>query len=709
MKAPAFIRRYHRLIGYALLIVLIPLAVITVRDTFLIAQFDADKPLSSAVLLDKDGGVIATLGQRAEVFVPFEEVPWHVVNAVVAIEDARFWQHPGVDILGIARAIWVNLREGRRAQGASTITQQLARNLFLTPEKTFPRKIQEAVYALLLELRYSKPQILGLYLNQVYFGEGAYGIENAARTYFGKSSTRLTLAEGALLAGILRAPSRYTPYQNPEGAKERRNVVLARMEELQLIDSVERQRAAAEEIVLAEQRTGRAPYFVDYVRAWLGERFDAATLFGQGLRVHTSLDPTLQRIAEEVLGEHQGAIVVLDATSGAIRAMVGGRDYRESQFNRAVHAVRQPGSAFKPFVFAAALERGWQMNDLVEDIPRDYGGYAPRNFRDEYWGPVTMKQALVRSLNNGSVWLLREIGVSAALEMARRLGITTLTADDRHLGIALGGLTHGATPLEMAAAYLPFASGGIGHAPHAILEVRDESGRVYYRHREAPRRLLSEEVAYFITEMLQDAVRRGTGSAANIGRPQAGKTGTSDDQRNAWFVGYTPELVASVYIGNDDGSPVTGGGGTLAAPIWGRLMSRALMDAPVTAFSVPDYVVTGVTIDIMTGLLADESCPHREIDSFVIGRVPTNYSPCTRRTPESPGFGTPFFPGQIPAEPELRPDSDDPRPLPAPIPEREAQEPPSFWERRLFSTPPVSLGPSGSSGDQEPVLEPAFD
>ena len=680
MKAVAFLLRYHRLIGLALLIILIPLAVVTVRGALLIAQFDADKPLSSAVLLDTNGEILATLGQRAEVHVPFEEIPWHVVNAVVAIEDARFWQHPGVDVIGIARAFLVNLREGRRAQGASTITQQLARNLFLTPEKTFPRKIQEAVYALLLELRYSKSQILGLYLNQVYFGEGAYGIENVSRTYFGKSSTRLTLAEGALLAGILRAPSRYTPYQNPEGARERRNIVLARMEELQWIDGVERQRAAQEDVILAERRAGNAPYFVDFVRSWLLERFDAATLFGQGLRVQTSLDPTLQRIAEEALGEYQGAIVVLDATSGAIRAMVGGRDYRESQFNRAVNAVRQPGSAFKPFVFAAALERGWQMNDLVEDIPRDYGEYAPRNFRDEYWGPVTMKHALVRSLNNGAVWLLREIGVNAGLDMARRLGISTLTADDRHLGIALGGLTRGTTPLEMAAAYVPFATGGIGFPPHAVLEVRDESGRVYYRHRAAPRRLLSEEVAYFITEMLQHAVRRGTGSAANIGRPQAGKTGTSDDQRNAWFVGYTPQLVASVYVGNDDGSPVSGGGGTLAAPIWGKLMSRALMDTPPTAFAVPDYVVTGVTIDIKTGLLADANCPHREIDSFVVGRVPTSYSPCTWRAPERQESVTPLPP-----------------------------EPPNLLTDPL---PPLSdLQPAGDEPERPggPILEPAFD
>lgn len=686
MTAVALVRRYHRLIGLALLAFLIPLAAITVRGARLIAQFDADKPLSGAVLLDVHGEVIATLGRRAENYVPFEEIPWHVANAVVAIEDARFWQHPGVDVIGIGRAVWVNLQEGRRAQGASTITQQLARHLFLTPEKTFARKIQEAVYAVLLELRYTKSEILGMYLNQVYFGEGAYGIENAARTYFGKSATRLTLSEGALLAGLLRAPSHYSPFQNPEAAKERRNVVLARMAELELIDAAERERASREELVLAERRSGEAPYFVDYVRSWLLERFDTATLFGENLRVRTTLDLRLQRIAEEALGPYQGAIVVLDTATGAIRAMVGGRDYRESQFNRAVSAVRQPGSAFKPFVFAAALERGWQMNDLVEDVPQTYGDYAPRNFREEYWGRVTLKHAIVHSLNNGAVWLLREIGVSAALEMARRLGITTLTAADRHLGIALGGLTRGVTPLEMAAAYLPFATGGIAHPPHAVLEARDEAGRVYYRHRPAPRRVLSEEVAYFITEMLQDAVRRGTGSAADIGRPQAGKTGTADDQRNAWFVGYTPELVASVYIGNDDGSSLPGGGGTLAAPVWGRMMTRALEGVPPSSFGAPEYVVTGVTIDVFTGLLANENCPYREVDSFVIGRVPVTYSPCAwREKRDDPA-----------APPGAGPPSDD----------RFGSEEEDEDEDLPNAEPGSDSRPRPWSG---PVLEPAFD
>lgn len=651
-------RRLARLLALIVLVLLVPVAVVAGRGYALIRRFEAERPLAGAVLLDVNGEVLAAVGRSAGPYIPFDEIPPHVVDAVVAIEDARFWQHPGVDPIGIARALLVNVREGRRAQGASTITQQLARNLFLTAQKTLGRKIQEAIYALLLEARYPKSEILELYLNEVYFGEGAYGIEEASRVYFGKPASRLSLAEGALLAGLLQAPSRYTPYQNPSAARERRDVVLARMHELGMIDEDERLRAANEPVQLAERRAGQAPYFVDYVRAWLMERFDAATLSREGLRVRTTLDPELQRAAERALGDHQGAIVALDVSSGAIRAMVGGRDYRESQFNRAVYAQRQPGSAFKPFVYAAALERGWQMNDLVEDIPRDYSGYAPRNFRDEYWGPITMKQALSRSLNNGTVWLLREIGVTAAMEMAERLGITTLTADDRHLGLALGGLWTGTTPLEMAAAYLPFASGGLRHVPFAVLEVQDATGRVYYRHRPAPRRVLSEEVAYFITDMLQEAVRRGTGTAASIGRAQAGKTGTTDDQVSAWFVGYTPELVASVYVGNDDGTPLSGGGGTLAAPIWGRMMSEALRDKPRSDFAVPEYVVTGVLVDSLTGLLADENCPYREVDAFVPGREPTAYAPCAWSS--QPADPLPFQ--AEPQPPREEPWSSDPAP-----------------------------------------------
>lgn len=685
-----FLLRHSRWIGLFLLAASIPVAVTAIRGVQLINRFEAEPTPTPSTLYDAGGEILASLGQGGR-FVSFGEIPKAVRDAVVAIEDARFWSHPGVDVVGIARAVVVNLRKGARAQGGSTITQQLARNLFLSPEKRYIRKFQEAILALLLEARYSKSEILALYLNRVYFGNGAYGVDEAARTYFGKPAQELTLAEGALLAGVLRAPSRYSPFANPDLALERRSVVLSRMEELGLVTAEEAEAARNAPLELAGRRGGEAPYFVDYVEKWLVERFGADRVFHEGLQVVTTLDRRVQEAAERALGDHQGAIVALEPRTGHVVALVGGRDYIESQFNRATQSRRQPGSAFKPFVYAAALEQGWQMNDLVEDVPRTWGEYSPRNFRGEYWGSVTMKHALVESLNNGSVWLLAQVGVDRAIAMARRLGISTLTSDDRHLALALGGLTQGVIPLEMAAAYVPFANGGLWHEPVPVKEVRDRRGALLYEHRPTPRRVLSEEVAFFITDMLRDAVERGTGSAAAIGRPQAGKTGTTDDQVNAWFVGYTPELVAAVYIGNDDGSPLPGGGGTLAAPVWARMMTAALAGRPAADFQAPPWVVTGVPVDIFTGLLAGEGCAYREFDAFTAWRAPRRYAPCAwdvaqDTAPAEDGI----LPGNLhPFQPLPEPEAPDPGPGP--------QEPPD---------PP----PAGELPEPRlPRLEPAFD
>ncbi len=682
MRFLRFLLRHIRWIALLLLAASIPVAATALRAVQLIKAFEAEPTPTPSTLYDAAGEVLTSLGQGGR-FVPFGEIPKVVRDAVVAIEDARFWSHPGVDAVGIARAVVVNLRRGTRAQGGSTITQQLARNLFLSPEKSYVRKFQEAIIALLLEARFSKSEILALYLNRVYFGDGAYGIDEAARTYFGKAAQELTLPEGALLAGLLRAPSRYSPYANPELALERRSIVLSRMEELGLVTAEEAQAAKDAPLELAGRRGGEAPYFVDYVENWLVERFGADRVFHDGLHVVTTLDRKVQEAAEAALGGHQGAVVALDPQTGHVVAMVGGRDYVESQFNRATQSRRQPGSAFKPFVYAAALEQGWQMNDLVEDVPRTWGDYSPQNFRGEYWGRVTMKHALVESLNNGSVWLLERVGVDRAIALARRLGITTLTPDDRHLALALGGLTQGVIPLEMAAAYVPFANGGLWHEPVPVKEVRDRHGALLYQHRPAPRRVLSEEVAFFITDMLRDAVERGTGTAAAIGRPQAGKTGTTDDQRSAWFVGYTPDLVAAVYIGNDDGTPLQGGGGTLAAPVWSRMMSAALAGRPAVDFPVPPWVVTGVPVDIFTGLLAGEGCPYRESDSFVAWRAPRRYAPCAWDTARGGEHsGEEIFPGN-PALPQS---------LPGPTPPDPGSGQPQL--PRPPGPEPVGLGPA---------------
>jgi len=630
-------RRVLRITIWAFLIAMIPVAVTVVRGTLLIAAYESESLRRAATLYDDRGAVIATLGRRQGAYVTFGDLPEAFVNAVIAAEDRRFWTHRGVDFLGIARAAFANIRSGTREQGASTLTQQLAKNLFLSAEKTFVRKGQEAIFAILLETRYTKREIFEMYVNEVYFGEGAYGVDEAARTYFDKSAVELTLPEAAMLTALLRAPSVYSPFKNPELARERRSIVLGLMHAQGYIDAAQLAQAESAPIELAARRGGKAPYFVDYVQQWLINRFGAHTVFNSGLKVWTSLDTQAQGAAEEALGAQQGAIVALDPGSGAIKAMVGGRDYAESQFNRATQSTRQPGSAFKPFVYAAALERGWKMNDLVEDIRRDFGDYTPRNFKNEYWGPVTMKHALVESLNNGTVWLLSQIGVRSAFDMASRLGITTLTSSDLNLALALGGITHGTTPLEMAKAYIPFANGGIAYEPFAVREVRDADGALLYRHRPEAKRVLSREVAFFITDMLQAAVLYGTGTAANIGRPQAGKTGTTDRNVSAWFVGYTPTLTAAVYIGNDDGTPLAGGGGTLAAPTWGRFMTGALHGQPIVDFAVPPNVRRGYPIDIFTGLGANENCPYREYDSFVWGQEPRQSSPCTWGIAQNPG------------------------------------------------------------------------
>jgi penicillin-binding protein 1A len=458
--------RWLRVLKVLLLLLLIPLLAWVAAAAIRVIRLDPEADGEAATLFDRNGEQIATLGTRKQAFISLAEITPEMQQAIIAIEDSRFFLHPGIDIRGIARALWVDLKRGRRAQGASTITQQLARVLYLSPEKTVQRKAAEMLLALLLEMRYSKSRILEIYLNTIYFGEGAYGIADAALTYFGKPVSELTLSEAALLAGLPKAPSTLSPYSNPDKALARRDLVLERMIDLAYITAEQAEAAKNEPLSLAGLRGGLAPYFVDYVSAQLIESYGATAVHRGGLRVHTTLDLKMQRAAREALGKSQGAIVAIDPTDGAIRSMVGGRDYVESQFNRATQAVRQPGSAFKPFVYAAALEQGLPMNYLLVDHPGDFNGYRPENFKGEYWGSVTLKFALTRSLNTASVRLLKQIGVDAGIEMAKRLGIgTLLLPDDRNLALALGGLTKGVIPLDMAAAYAVFANGGFYNEP----------------------------------------------------------------------------------------------------------------------------------------------------------------------------------------------------------------------------------------------------
>lgn len=623
------LRRYRRLTTSICLIFALPLLIWLATATWRVVNFHPEPHGGIATLLDTRGRLITTLGARRQPFLPYQDIPQIIRTAIVDIEDVRFWQHPGVDPKSMLRALWTDIRGGAIIQGASTITQQIAKLQFLTLERTFTRKIQEMGYALLLEARFSKEQLLAIYLNTIYFGEGAYGVEEAALTYFNKSITELTLAEVALLVGLPKAPSTLSPFRNPTKALARREVVLNRMAELGHITPAQAREAADAPLQLARRRGGIAPYFADHIRSWLEDKFGDNLVRTGGLRIYTTLDIDTQTAAVDALNDVQGSIVALDPRTGAIRAMVGGRDYIESQFNRATQALRQPGSAFKPIIYACALENGWQMNQLLNDNPHNFSGYQPKNFKDEYWNEVTMKQALVRSLNNASVWLLHQVGVNKAIEMSTRLGISTLVLpDDRNLALALGGLTKGVTPLDLAAAYMAFANQGVRYEPYAVEMVVDNRGNTLFRQRPRGHRVLSEETAYFVTNMLQAVIERGTGTAANIGRPAAGKTGTTNDSRNAWFIGYTPQLLASVYVGNDDNSPLPGGGSSLAAPIWGKFALQALRDTPAEGFRIPVNVVTNIPIDIFTGLLANDFCQLQERDAFATGQAPRQAAPC---------------------------------------------------------------------------------
>ncbi|MEW6046321.1 MAG: PBP1A family penicillin-binding protein, partial [Bacillota bacterium] len=614
------------------------------------------RPPRSAVVFDVSGETIGTVGAPHAPFVPLRSIPRPLIDAVIATEDTRFFRHPGIDPIGVARAIWTNLRARTVVQGGSTITQQLARTLFLSPQRTVLRKLDEAALALMLELRFPKERILELYLNRVYFGEGATGVGAAALTYFGKSPEQLTLGESALLAGLIRAPSALSPYRNLQASLERRSVVLSRMVEVGFISPRRAREAEAEEVRLAGVRGGVAPWFLDYIGPLLEERFGFNLVLRGGLRVHTGFDLRMQRAAVRALGNRQGAIVAIDPRTGDIKAMVGGRDYLESQFNRATNARRQPGSAFKPFVYAVAVEQGWPMNAIVQDVPQSFSEYRPRNFADRYWGPVTMKHALVMSLNVGSVWLASQVGIDRALQLASALGISTITPQDRHLAVTLGGLRLGVTPLEMARAFAAFAAGGVWRPARAFVRVVDEDGFVWFQ---APppegRRVLRPEVAYLLTNMLVDALNRGTGHLARLERPAAGKTGTTDRLISAWFVGYTPQLVAAVYIGNDDGTPVGGTGGVLAAPIWKAFMEEALAQEPPVDFPVPDNVVTGVPVDVFSGRRAAGLCRFVEHDAFVRGTEPTFWSACVVGI-QPPGRGArppePFAGSEAPLGPE---------------------------------------------------------
>ena len=544
-----------------------------------------DRP-PNLTILAADGIVLAERGLRRG-YVRLDKLPPYLPQAVIATEDRRFYTHLGVDPIGLARAGFRNLVAGSVVQGGSTITQQLAKNLFLSPDRTVARKFEEVMYAIWLERRFTKDEILELYLNRVYFGGGTYGVEAAARRYFGRSARSVTLTQAALLAGLLKAPSRYAPTRNVELASARIDVVLQNMADAGYLTAAQSHEAAEQPLRLRSfgDETGY-PYAVDWVAETLPEV--AGNTEGD-LIVETTIDAGLQRTAQATLRRKlddegqpldvsQGAVVVMD-TAGGLKALIGGRSYRSSPFDRAVKALRQPGSAFKPFVYLTALENGYTPDSLADDEPVDVDGWSPKNHTGTYRGAVTLRDSFAQSINTVAVKLADDVGRPEVVRTARRLGIHTELHDRPSL--ALG--TAEVTPLELVAAYVPFANGGEAVTPHIITRVRNSDGKLLYEFKPADlRRVVDESYVAEMNDMMNATLVSGTGRQAALPDQIAGgKTGTSQNSRDAWFVGYTAHYVCGVWVGNDDGSKMRNvSGATLPAHIWHDIMAYAHQGKP---------------------------------------------------------------------------------------------------------------------------------
>lgn len=677
------------------------------RDIPSIKDFGKVKNLSGTKVFAEDGTLIGEFKIQKGIYIPLKQIPKHLIDAVIAVEDSRFWKHKGIDYIGIARALITDIFHMQLKEGGSTITQQLAKIMFLNPEKTLSRKIKEAYLAIKIERELSKEKILELYLNNVYFGHGAYGVEMASRIYFGKSVSHITLPEAALLAGLIKAPNSYSPYNDLVRSKQRQEIVLERMEKEELITPQERKRASLQPIHLSSLRitTENYSYFLEYVRKQLEENFDIERIYKGNLKVYTTLDPRAQIVAQRALQEGlrevdkrmgwrgpigkvsikeetkeekvaftpsqgdisrgvvlsvtanqaivkargikgklnlqdaqwanriiepsgkikilknfkltdilspgdvimvrfksvgkdinfsleqepeiEGALVALDVKTGYIRTMVGGYSFQKGEFNRAAYAKRQPGSAFKPFVYAAALEKGYKPDDIIIDEPISYKTglkeWSPSNYDGEFWGEITLRRALAFSRNVPTVRLAEAIGIDSIINLAKRAGIKSEMPPD--LTIALGSLS--VSPLELTSAFAVFANGGKRIKPIAIKYITDSSDKIILQNEPQLEEAITPEISFNITDMLRDVISYGTGTRANIGRPAAGKTGTSNEFRDAWFIGYTPQIVAGVWVGYDDMRKSLGhgeAGGRAAAPIWAQFMREILSNIEMQDF-----------------------------------------------------------------------------------------------------------------------------
>jgi penicillin-binding protein 1A len=636
-----------------------------------IQSLEVPKRPPSIQIVGLNGRVLATRGEMGGSAVPLRELPPYLPKAFLAIEDRRFYSHYGVDPFGIARAVAANVLHRGVSQGGSTLTQQLAKNLFLTQERTVMRKLQEVILSVWLERKYSKDELLDLYLNRVYFGSGAYGVEAAAQRYFGKSARNVTLQEAALLAGLVKSPSKLAPTRNYDGAERRAQIVLAAMSDAGYVSesAVKTAMAVAPKIV-KPSAGGSINYVADWVMDVLN---DVVGRVEQDIVVETTIDPTIQAVAEKALLDElvpkgakfdvdQGAFVAM-TPQGAVRALVGGKNYAESQFNRAVAAKRQPGSAFKPFVYLAALERGLTPDTVREDKPIDVKGWKPENYSHEYFGPVTLTKALALSLNTVSVRLTLEVGPQAVVRTAHRLGIASKL--EPNASIALG--TSEVSVMELVSSYVPFANGGIAVAPHVIDKVRSAGGKLLYKaHNPGLGRVIDERSAAMMNQMMQETLASGTARKASLaGFPAAGKTGTSQDYRDAWFIGYTGHLVAGVWLGNDDNTPTKKlTGGAMPADIWNRFMTAAHQGLPNA--DLPG--MAGRTIDAPA-----PAAPVGAASSPLTSMLsPTPAAPMARDDDMRPVAPVPLAPARPPAiavapMPQVHPAQRGPAPPPRPL------------------------------------------
>jgi len=787
-----------------------------------------DPPVATRVYAD-DGQLVSEFFFEKRYLTPMDRIPSVVRDAFVAAEDSEFYRHRGIDLKGISRAFFANLRAGDVVQGGSTITQQVVKSLLLTPERSYRRKLREVLLSLKIERELSKDEILYLYLNQIYLGDGNYGIGAAARSYFGKDPSELTLPEAALLAGLPKAPSRYSPTRNAEGALTRQRYVLTRMLEEGYITPTAYRAAVRQGVSVVQRNKPRATvgsYYAEYVRRFLVEHFGERATYYQGYRVYTALNLNLQAIAEDTVrrdietldlelgylgpreqltkdayekrladddadpelaeleigriyqavvtatkpgrmtvavGKHtsqidvskvtwhgevaakerrfevgdvveatpvdsngvkllaltqspevEAALVAIDAHSGQVKAMVGGYDFARSQFNRATQAYRQPGSAFKPLVYAAALDAGYTPASVILDAPIEFVDHdkiwSPKNFSRLYYGPTTLRVALEKSRNVVTVRVVQELGVDKVAKYVNRFGFARPMG--RNLSLGLG--TSEVTPVELVSAYSTFANDGKRLSPLFITRIEDSNGKLIEEFASKPTDITSPQTAYLITSMLEGVVQNGTGTAAKaLGRPVAGKTGTTNDQHDAWFIGYTPDLLAGVWVGYDDHRPLgrNATGGHVAAPIWVDFMKDAIRDKPTTAFAMPEGIRC-VLIDRATGLRARDGDWDAPLECFKEGTEPQAVAPMWQPEPttgteaalpegtppvdgESSSSGLPAasgFPLPSPtaasAASELpRMDSNAPAPFPPPVPSAEGAEDPVDDE----ATPPQPM------------------